>query len=179
MNGIRAKIGKNILRRKARELKRHTIVQNFQTAKHAAIVFNTSVPNAFPEVKVFRKKLAEIGISCEVFGYVNQKEVPDDMLLWEKFSYITRKDLNWYYKPSGEVADRYFSLRPDILFDLTFDQSLPIRFLVYLSNAKFKVGCFTEDENDYDLMINQGKKCEIRYLIEQFQHYINILQPSS
>lgn len=176
---IRSNIGKRILRKKSKDLNRKTVVQNFQTARSAVIIFDTAIPGSLQEVKSFRKKLAEGGISCDVFGYVNQKEVPSEMLYWDNFAYITRKDLNWYYKPTGEVAGKFYSLRPDILFDLTFDHSLPLSFLIYLSPAKFKVGCFTEEENDYDLMINQGKQCQMSYLIEQIQHYIHIIHPST
>jgi len=179
MNRWKVKIGNRILRRRFRELNRKTVVQNFHTARSAVVLFDTSVPDAFEGVRSFRKTLTDMGISCEVFGIINQKEVPDSMLLRENFSFFTRKDLNWFYKPKGEVAGKYYKMEPDILFDLTMNHSLPVKFLTFLLNAKFKTGCYTEEANDYDLMINEGKQCEIKYLTEQILHYINILQPSS
>jgi len=179
MNSLRYKIGKRILRRKAKDLNRKTVVKNFDTAKSAVILFNAEVPYAFKEVNEFRKILNERGLSCELFGFVNQKETPSDLLLRNNFSFITKKDLNWFYMPTGEVAERFYLLKPDMLFDLTFDNTLSVQFMIYLSQAKFKIGCFTEEENDFDLMINQGSRCQISYLIEQVQHYINIIQPST
>jgi len=86
--------------------------------------------------------------------------------------------LNWYQKPSGEVVDLFFSLNPDILFDFTKEVALELQFLVQLSKAQFKIGCYTEEENDYDLMINLTNQDDAGYLSEQFKRYVSMLNPS-
>ncbi|HER09114.1 MAG TPA: hypothetical protein ENO20_09410 [Bacteroides sp.] len=172
-------IGWRILKRKRKGVDREVRVHNFGTAKSAAILFDTTVENSFPVIHEFRKFIDKQGIRCSAFGYVPEKEIPQEMLLRKNYSFITRKDLNWYRRPRGEVTENFYSCDPDMLIDFTFQSLLELQFLVQLSTARFKIGCYTEQENDYDLMINiTGKECEIGYFAEQVKHYISMLHPS-
>jgi hypothetical protein len=177
MARLRERIGKKVLRRKFRGANREIRVHNFDTARSAVILFDTSTPDSFPVIRDFRKFMGDKGVKCSVFGYVQQKEVPQELLFRKNFSFITRNELNWYLKPRGEAAEAFYALDPDLLIDFTQELPLELQFLVQLSPARFKVGCFTEEENDYDLMISLSEQKEIGYLAEQFKHYISMLNP--
>ena len=171
--------GKRILRKRFKVLTRDKCVQNFDTAESAVILFDTALSGAFSNVNKFSKYLAKNGISTKVFGLVWQKEKPlNDMLRWKKFNYISRKDISWYGRPKGEISKKYFELVPDILFVINFEDKLPMDFLTYLIRARFKVGCYTENPNDLDLMIKLNEEdCRVIYLIDQLRHYIKLLNP--
>ena len=175
MGGIRTNIGKRILKRRKKEFNRAVQVHNFETARSAVILFPADDPADFPAIKEFRKFLEASGITCKAFGYVPEKEVPQEMLFWKSYSFITKNDLNWYYRPTGEAVDLFYAQDPDILFDLTRDVPLELQYLVHLSTARFKIGIYTEEENDYDLMINLKEKTDMAYLTEQIKHYVSIL----
>ena len=177
MPGIREYIGLRVLSGKLKNFQRETRVHNFKTASTAVILFDAEAPGSFKVIKEFLDFLKKEGISSSVFGYVNQKEVPQEMLFWKDFYMITRKDLNWYLKPGGEMVDLFYSHDPDILIDFTRDLSLELQFLVQLSSAKFKIGNFTEQKNDYDLMINATDHDDMAYISEQIRHYVSILNP--
>ena len=178
MGSLANNIGWKILRRKRRQLDRKTEVQNFKLAKTAYIIFDTSMADSFSIIKDFTKYLKSENIKSHSIGIVQQKEIPSQMLFWDKYDYITRKEINWYKKPTGEVAKKLFEANPDILFDFTFNAPLEVQYLVQLSKARFKIGCYTENENDYDLMINSGADCELGYFVAQIKHYVNMLNPS-
>ncbi len=175
MAGIKEYIGWRILNRKKKGFNRQVTVHNFDTAKSAVVLFGTDNPSAFPSIKEFRKYLESKGIACKAFGYVHQKEIPQEMLFWKSYSFITRNDIKWYYMPFGEVVDSFYNQDPDMLIDLTGDDSLELKYLVHLSTARFKIGVFTEKENDYDLMINLTKQKDVAYLTEQIKHYVSML----
>ena len=177
MAGLRENIGWNILKRKLKAYSRDTVVHNFETAKSAVIVFDTSTPNAFPAIKEFREFAEKCGLKCSVYGYVPQKEVPQEMLFWKNFFFVTKSNLNWYLKPSGEAVDSFFNQDPDILVDFSQGFLLELQFLIQLSPARFKIGCYTEQKNDYDLMINLTEKDDMAYLSEQIRHYVSMLNP--
>jgi hypothetical protein len=177
MAGFRENIGKRILKNKLKGFKRETVLHNFKTADSAVILFDASTPNAFPAIKEFREFVEKNGIKCSVYGYVPQKEVPQEMLFWKNFFFITKSDLNWYMKPSGEAVDSFFNEDPDILVDFTQELLLEVQFLVQLSAARFKIGCYTELKNDYDLMINLTEQDDMAYLSEQIRHYVSMLNP--
>ncbi len=168
-----------MLKKKKKGIQREVHVHNFETAKSVVILFDASQPDSFHVIKDFRKFIEGKGIECAAFGYVRQKEIPQQMLFWKNYSFITKKDLNWYLKPTGEAVDLFYSKDPDIMVDFTRDLPLEIQFLVQLSTARFKVGSFTEEENDYDLMIKLTDNHDIGYLAEQIKHYIHMLNPSN
>ncbi len=179
MTRLGKRIGYWVLQRRFSKINRDKSVQNFSTATDAVIIFDTLLPGCFPPVKEFVKYLKQKDINTFVLGYVSEKEIPHEMLLWPDIEFLTRKDVNWYGAPKGEIADRYFGKNPDMLFVLRFRESVTIEFLTRLSEARFKIGCYTEEENDLDLMIKPSNKdCEVGYFLEQVKHYINMLNPS-
>lgn len=177
MAKLKERIGTRMLKRKKKGISRDIHVHNFDTARSAVVLFDTGDPDAFKAIKEFRKFMEAKGIKCSAYGYVQQKEIPQDMLFRKNYEFVTKNDLNWYMKPAGEVVEAFYRNDPDLLVDLTFDNRLEIQFLVQLSTARFKIGCFTESDNDYDLMINLQEKGDVAYLTEQIKHYITMLNP--
>jgi hypothetical protein len=178
MAGIRETIGKRVLKNKLKTFQRETHVHNFDTAESAVILFDAQVKNAFHIVWDFRGFLKDKGVNCTIYGYINQKEIPQDMLFWKDIHVITKRNLNWYMKPGGEAAELFQQENPDILMDFTSDQRIELQFLVQLSPARFKIGCFTEEKNDYDLMIKLSEQNDMSYLSEQIKHYVSVLNPA-
>jgi hypothetical protein len=172
-------IGKRVLKNKKKGLIRQVKVHNFNTARSAVLLFDTGNRESFQVIKDFRKFLKDKGIRCSAYGYVAEKVIPQEMLFWKNYSFITRKNVNWFKKPFGEAVEAFFGEDPDILFDFTLSQLLELQFLVHLSDARFKVGCYTEQDNDYDLMINLTQQCSVEILAEQFKRYIEMLEPAN
>lgn len=179
MAGLRENIGKRVLKKRKKGLQREVQVHNFQTAQSAVILFDADDSDSFPIIKEFRKFVEDMGIKCDAFGYVKQKEIPQEMLFWKNYNFITKGDLNWYLKPTGEVVDTFYEKKPDMMVDFTREPTLELQFLVQLSAASFKIGSFTEQDNDYDLMINLTDHKDTGTLAEQIKHYVTMLNPSN
>jgi hypothetical protein len=179
MGRLKESIGKRVLKKKLKGFERQVHVHNFDTAKSAVLLFDANEATYFPRIKEFRKFIEGKGIECKSYGYVQQKEVPQEMLFQKSFSFITKSDLNWYLKPTGEVVDDFYSRNPDILFDLSMKVPLELQYLVKLSKAQFKISSYTDEENDYDLMIKLKDQDDVGYLCEQIKHYVSLLNPSN
>ena len=177
MAGLREAIGNRVLKNKLKSFQRETRVHNFKTAESAVVLFDAAKKDAFKIIWEFRGFLMDKGISCIVYGYINQKEIPPDMLFWKDLHMINKGNLNWFLQPKGESVELYKQEDPDLLIDFNTDHRLELQFLVQLSPARFKIGCFTEKKNDYDLMIKLSEKDEMSYLSEQIKHYVSILNP--
>lgn len=176
---LKENIGRRVLKRQKKGKDRDIRVHNFETAGSAVLLFDTAEPDAFSVIDAFRKHTEAQGIKCSVFGFVPQKEIPQEMLFRKNYLFITKSDLTWYLKPKGEVVEAFFSHDPDLLVDFTRDVPLELQFLVQLSTARFKIGCYTEGENDYDLMINLTERTDIGYLADQIKHYVSMLNPAN
>jgi len=178
MAGIRENIGRRVLKNRLKGFKRETQVHNFESAKSAVILFDAQKKDAFKIIWEFRGFLKDHEINCTIYGYINQNEVPPDMLFWKDLHMINRSNLNWYLQPKGETAELYKKENPDLLIDFSTNFRLEIQYLVQLSPARFKIGCFTEEKNDYDLMINLSEQNDMAFLSEQIKHYVSILNHS-
>jgi len=177
MAKLRESIGNGILKRKRKKISRQINVHNFDTAATAAVLFDSRDQGAFEAVKDFCHFLAGKNISFKSIGYAPQKELPQEMLFTKGFTFIQRGNMNWYRKPSGEAVESLLESKVDLLFDFSDGSAMELRFLVLQSDAAFKVGCFAEDAQDYDLMIDLGEKRDMVFLAEQFRRYIEMMNP--
>jgi hypothetical protein len=58
------------------------------------------------------------------------------------------------------------------------DESLPLEYIVATSDAKFRVGAFSDAKtNYYELMINTQKNQSIKYLLDQINHFLKVINP--
>jgi hypothetical protein len=179
MNKLSENIGYRILNKRFKKLSRDKSVQDFESASYAIIIFDTLLPDSLNPIKEFTSFLHQFEIRTTILGLVAQKETPQEMLLWSNVEFINQKDTNWHGGPKGAIANSFFSKEPDLLFVINFKENLTIEYLTQLSRAKFKVGCYTENQNDLDFMINPAKsQCDVNYFIEQVKHYIELLNPS-
>lgn len=100
--------------------------------------------------------------SVSVLSYVDADAKDTPRWLVKKLSsgYFCKSDLNWYSKPTSEVAN-FSNIEFDILIDLEVDPVLPLKFVLKSSRAKMKVGPEQIDSlHDYDITIGRSKDHE-------------------
>ena len=174
IHDIRCFFGNFDLKRKSRHLKRDRRIHNFTTAATAGIIFVCRNEEEFQAVKEFKQFLEGESIRCDVVGYVSDKVVPDHYLLRQGFSFFCQKDLTWYFRPRTAFTDEFASKRFDLLFDLSLRELFPVKYIVSLSPASYKIGRYGE-AHPYDLMIDIKENPSVNYLIEQVRRYLSIL----
>ena len=172
---IRTSLGLNRIKKKSSKITRNRKVQNFETAKSAAILFDAAEDKSFNHIKGFKKYLDELGINTELTGYVDEDEIPDALLLWENCQVYCKKDLNLIYQIKDQQIENFLTTEYDILFDLSLEDHIPLIQLSSISISRFKVGRYKESFNDYDLMINIEDQNRIEFFIEQIKNYVSIL----
>ena len=172
---IQRLFGKFELHRKLRQVSRQKRIHNFTTARSAGILFSCRNEEEFEAVKEFKQFLESEAIETAVLGFVDDPEIPDHYLLRKGFQFFCQKDLKWSKVP-GVLFVRDYSQKPfDILFDLSLEDLFPVKFILKLSPASYKVGRLVESHREYDLMIDIEKDTSIPYLIEQIRHYLSII----
>jgi len=171
-------VGERTLRRKARLVKRNKRIHNFSSAKSAGIIFHCKNEEDFRLVKDFIKYLKDHKIQTSVLGFINDKQIPDPYLLRTGFNFFCYKNLSWSYKPESQFLNDFINKPFDILFDFSLEYLFPIHYIVSLTNAEYKIGRLS-DQEEYDLMIDIKKKSETGFFIEQVKVYLNMIQNSS
>jgi hypothetical protein len=150
-------------------------VCNLDDASSIAILFSAFDQNGFPEIKRFLKTLSFEGHKLYVIAYIDDKEVPDYLSAEKSINLITQNDLNWLYKPQNEFIKAFVNTNFDILINLDVQNSLPIQYLCTSSIAGFKVGPYFADDQMLDFMINTNGNSSIKYLIDNLEYYLRIL----
>ncbi len=168
-------VGDFVLKKKLKHLRRTKKVHNLKTAKRIGIVFNATKQEDYRQVAGFVKDIQGKGIEVKVLGFVNDKDVPNEYLFKRNFSYFLKKSLNWYRKPVNPEVERFLKEKFDILIDFSLDNDYLFNYIIALSPSRFKVGKFKEPNNHYDFMITINKDKDLRYLIEQARHYLEVI----
>lgn len=167
--------GKMVLRKMLKTRKRHKKVFNLKTARSIGILFDATNINHFEAVYELYKDLLKDHEEIFVLGFVNANDIPDQYLFKKNFSFFTKKEVNWYFKPKNQDALRFTDKRYDILINLNLTYNLLFDFIIALSLARFKVGRYCREENYYDFMISIEKEPTFEYFIQQVKHYLEMI----
>ena len=154
---IKPKIGHFVLNRTLKKIIRIKEVNNFDSAKTLGIVFNATQQNSYECIKNFISFLSEYELQVLALGFVNDNKIPDNYLYYKGFTFFSKKNLNWHFKPNDKDVDKFIDKQFDILIDFSLENYYPVQYIVGLSKAKFKVGRLSEKNNYYDLMIDIEK----------------------
>lgn len=179
--GIKKKIGLKQMRREFKNLRRVGKVYNLGNAQSVCIIYNADSEEKYNTVKNYVKHLKEEeGIrKIMALGYVDAKEVPDYLRPKLEFDFFCNKDLAWNYRPGGIIIKNFISEPYDILIDMERHENVPLRYLLNLSKAKFKVGFFNKDyQHYYDLMLDVKNNALVDY-IAQVNYYLSIINKNS
>lgn len=174
---FRKYVGLYSLKRKLRLLNRKRSIHNFDTAKKAGLIFTCASEDDFESIKNFKKYLEEKNIKTSALGFINDKQIPDHLLLRTGFNFFSLKNLDWYFRPKSQFINDFTNEKFDILIDLSLKYYFPVHYIVTLSPAEYKIGRYCNTE-DYDLMIETGKNKHIPFLLDQIKHYVNMIHSS-
>ena len=181
LDGIKNSAGRRNLKRELKAAKRQVSVMNYGESSKIGILYLGDDEKMHKLVRSYVKHLKEEeGIrKIMALSYFSGKILPAYLQAKLSFDFFTKKELNWHQRPSGTVVNNFVNEEYDILIDLSPPESLPLRFILVQSKARFKVGMMS-DENQpyYDFLIDIGENQTPERFIEQVNHYLKILNNS-
>lgn len=174
---LRKSAGSYFLKKEMRIRNRDVASISLQDARSIGVIFNAKDERTFKVIREFTDKLRGGGLrTVKSLGFVPKEDVASFLQSSQDFDFFTREDFNWYYKPQGRKVVGFISEEFDILIDLRLTKFTPLLFIVALSRAKFKVGKYRSDFQEYfDLMIDVKDDANLEYFIDQIQHYLSII----
>jgi hypothetical protein len=146
----------------------------FDKAKTIGILYDSTNEKHFELVKKYVKDIREShGKDVLALGYFDQKELPPMRFSKLGLDFFTKKDLNWHFKPMAAVVKNFVTREFDILIDLNTGHSIPFRYVVAMSRAKFKIGKYEKAAlKFYDFMISTSENITLPQFIDQVNHYL-------
>jgi hypothetical protein len=170
--------GNHMLAKKTLKLKRERRFLNLSEAKHLGIAWNITDPDDLPAISDFMLRMSERGIKVVVLGFFNGRELPDKLTAIRYLTCLKREDLSFWYIPISPEAGRFIEEKFDILIEICFMDSLPLRFVSTISRATLKVGpCFNGDKirKHNDILIDVGQKPDVREYLKQAVIYLEMI----
>ena len=124
----------------------------------------------------FINELRENRKKVKLLGFTSERTLPNyysEKITWD---IISRKNINWYYKPVAPFVKSFCDEEFDLLIDLTLEDFKPLIYAATLSKAKFKVGRYSEMNADiYDLMIHADQIQTVPEFIEHVKYYLSMI----
>lgn len=174
---IRLKIGQMLLRKRMDKIKRKVLYSDFGKVKKIGIIWDASRVQDFIHLSGFFQKMNERNIEVSIMSYFPGKNLPDQYTAIRYLTCIRREDLNFFYLPTTQDAEKFLSTKFDILIDINFDNLLTLSYLSVLSSAFFKVGLYNNDKDGkvFDLMIELKNPADTGDFLNQTLHYLQMI----
>lgn len=176
IDNIRQKFGNYFFLKDISKVSRNRNIINLDDARNIALVYDASDESTYAIVSDFVRFFQDNQKIVKAFGFVNYSHLPHYCFPKLSYDYITKSDLNWYFKPRNSKANDFINEEFDILINLCMDDCFPLKYLSGLSKAKFKVGKF-DDKNDsiYDFMLNVDQNISLDLYFKEAIHYLSII----
>jgi len=175
LDDIRLKLAER-MRKSSASAERQQVPVGLNDAKTCAILYRADDAEQDELVKKYVKYLRDYKLTVKALGYFDLPKMPDGVNPKLEYDYFTKKDLNLLLQPGGKIVANFIEEPYDILIDTSITAFFPFKHIVSLSQAKFKVGRKELDYSDcFDLMIKVEEGKDLRYLLRNIDHYLNII----
>lgn len=146
---------------------------NIKHAEKIGILFNATNAEDIITVTKFAESLSHITKEIGILGFQDNKEKE---LTDQRF--INKLDVNWFYIPNSDKIDGFHAKKFDILICAFVEECLQLEYIAATSSAKFRVGAFSDETSGYfELMINTNQNQSLKYLLNQINHFLNVINP--
>lgn len=174
---IRLQTGRSFLLKKLTKTKRKVFYLNFSKVKTIGVVWDASMPDQFASLSKFHQTMHERSVDVNIIGYFSGKNLPDKFTAVRFLTLLRKDDIDIFYQPRSREAESFINSRFDVLIDLNFSKSFPLRYITSLSNAAFKVGLFENDngETPFDLMMEIKEPVIIDNYLNQTIEYLEMI----
>lgn len=177
---IRQGIGTYFYKKEISKVRRNRSIQNLKDAKTIGIIYDASDEKTHNIICDFVKYFQENMKVVKAIGYVNYPRLPHYCFPKLSFDYFTKKDLNWFYRPTPQRVHDFINQEYDIVIDLCMKDCFPLHYIAGLSKGKFKVGRYGyKFSGIYDFMLNVEENITHEKFIKECVHYLSILNKSS
>jgi hypothetical protein len=177
MKNIRLKIGNSILEKKLDKVSRKVCYTNIGQVRKIGIVWDASFVSDFAYLSKFFQSMNERNIEVRIIGYFPGSKLPDEYTALRYMNCIRRNEVSFFYLPSSPECESFIREYFDVLIDINFKNSLPLRYITCLSNAGLKVGLFESEKNgkNYDLMMELSKPVNVDLYLDQVLLYLEMI----
>jgi len=175
IDDVKKTLGLNILKSKIQKQIREKSFYNFESAHSIGVLFDASHQESYLMVKYFIESLRNSKTEVHGLGYVLSHDALNYFPYHKGIDFFCIKDVKWQYEPKSPVVAKFYSEPMEIFIDLTFEDSLTLKYISGQANAKLKIGHGEANDKSYDFVINM-KDQSLDNLLNQIKHYMSVMK---
>lgn len=146
--------------------------KNFSNSYRIGILGYFTDQEMQEELSNYKKRLEQLGYECDVLIFIDKKERENNIYL----QYFDWNDLDKKtMQPHSPKTDRIIVKKYDMLFNLYFHDSMQLKYISQMSQAKCRVGPFNEAlKKVSDILIPCQKENDLASLIININTILNL-----
>ena len=174
---IKNYIGRWYLEREIQQRQKKRALISFNQMNHIGIVYNAETKENEQLVAQYASDLKAEGKKVFMLGYVDQKQLPHTKKFLLNSEFFWKEKLSPVNLPVKGKIGQFLQLDFDLLLNLYNEPLLPLQAISAYSNARYRVGAFIPAGLNYnDALIDTGNRKELKFLIEQIDHYLRTIK---
>jgi len=159
-----------------KQKKRERAFHNLESATSVGVIFDATRQETYTTSKQFIENLRNQNIDAVGIGYVKSIEALSYFPYHKGIDFFSISNKNWYLKPLNSNVESFSEKPLDMLIDLTMEEHLQLKYIVGLSNAKFKVGRGSINDRFYDFALDITEDAKLDYYLKQIKHYLSVMK---
>ncbi|MDR2292460.1 MAG: hypothetical protein LBE11_03195 [Prevotellaceae bacterium] len=168
--------GNRILKRRAAKMQRNKAFCNLNSMKSIGILFENTGNMYVMANKMMKFFLArKVKVFSIAFENIKSSELENRKQIPTYIKFVTKSDLTWYKKPKGENVNKFISQNFDVLIDMSRSSDYVFKYIVTLSNAKFKIGGIQYKNDPFDLILLE-KSNEITKFVSLIINFLSTIK---
>jgi hypothetical protein len=176
INAIKKQIGQYYFNREHSKFVYPRKMVNMKDARSVGILYTLDDVQDYDTVSTFVKELQLDRKEVKALGFVKNKNLISRFLPKLSYDFISKKDINWYFKPIHTKVEDFINREFDILIDLNLQDLFPLKYISGMSKALCRVGVYSESNSDfYDLMIEARPGITVNDYLQHINHYLSVI----
>jgi len=163
-----------LLKRCLKKIKpsREKKIISLDQVKTIGLICQISDEESYKDIHALFSKLHSPKRSVWLMGYIDEKRVPYYCLQQLSADYFSKKELNWFGKPTFIQLQDFISKDFDILIDFSRNDLPPLRYILCATKAKLLIGANEFAQDLYDLFIKDENKMDYLKLLKTIHDYL-------
>ncbi|MEL6718627.1 MAG: hypothetical protein AAFO82_11085 [Bacteroidota bacterium] len=170
LDTLKRSLNKRVLQKQPKPIKRQPT--NLESAQWIGILFDATTQKNREEILTYKKKLEKSGKKVQLLAYINSRSKELDY----NFPFFIRREVDWRGVPQSKAIEDFATRSFDLLLVIHPKTSIVFEYIVTLTDARLKVGPYTEDTKSYDFMV-QTDDSTISEFINQIEKYVDFVKP--
>lgn len=174
---IKLFFGQFFLKRELKYFVRTQKFFNFKMAESFGVLYEYKDEEEFKILEQLIHQLNDEKKKVKVLVYIKDAKLLEYIPQRLTVDYIRPDEIDWLGRPNSPYAKDFMKAPFHVLFDLNYCQTFPLKYIMSLSRANYKIGVFNEKSKaQLDLLIKVNPEVGLSYILREMLRYLKLIK---